>query len=683
MSLLSAVLQEANKATTEDHKKYREEVLPAIRDLTDRIQLLSWALQQNLVDTYVNFTTTKSLEQLNFKNRKANIFSDYDKCMNEIKKYEEQFKASDEEFKNCSEKLIKYFEGFKDFCVAVEGRNILQRAEHDFNRFNYAEAILAVKSLKNQLNSLNFEGEVKKALSNMYEQAENQLSLYIAQTSIEWEDIFTWSEKNGMNFLTYSLSVQQSDPILLKKILKTLYLTERINAELGLFSQFFINQLLHNIIRHNCDIFTEDHVGAVVFNIKIDLNDTNKPNYQTIFNNLMAVFEFLQSTLGSNFEGEQTFIKVFAESIRQKFFNKIIKDCIRNNLPSCNSSYKAYKDIVVELDAFNKFLIELKFVSSEESPLNKYIDDTECVLYNKKCDKLLSDVKNLLSESLSYGTIEVGAKVDKNNSVLDVSKKDSIWDLNKPIYLPKCIVSQNVIQIMKMITEHLEESSKLPDKYSKQLVAYIKDIAVMYQFVVPKKFKANLESCPSDIGLFFNNCFYLAHGLLGPPWSLTLPRPLADHLILVLLECVQDLRVLGLEKMSIYLQHQKNNIVQSIESKDSSAWSYETYEQLDCAINSAFTLMRDLKAAWLHILPARMYELAMCTLVQALCQAVLDRIFGNNKPLNEELVYMLALRVEDTIEEATGLFEEEVKFEKKLTYGASLSNFHSCSRHNY
>lgn len=65
--------------------------------------------------------------------------------------------------------------------------------------------------------------------------------------------------------------------------------------------------------------------------------------------------------------------------------------------------------------------------------------------------------------------------------------------------------------------------------------------------------------------LFFNNCFYLAHSLIGPPWKNILPSCLADLLTTVLLECIQDLRVVGLEKISIYLQTQRNTIVKSIE----------------------------------------------------------------------------------------------------------------------
>lgn len=498
---LSAILQESRNANTVEDSKCRDGLLSKVKDLTERVQLLSWALQQNIIETHVNYTVTKSLEQINYKNRKGNITSDYLKCVEDIKLHEEKIESVTEEFKIFKEKLYKSYSVFENLCVLAESKRVLVQANHDFSRYVYKDAILAVKNLKKELSDLKFEGNLAKALSNVYSQAEDQLALYVAQLSVEWEEIFTWSEKKGLNFLTYSLSIQQSDPILLHKVLNTLYVTERLNAELCLFSHFFLKQLLHNIMRHNCNIFTEDHIGALIFNIKIDLKDHKQPTYQTIFNNLTAIFEFLHSTLGQHFEGEQTFIQVFAGSIRDKFFHKIIEDCIRNNLPSCDSSYEDYKNIVIELDAFNKFLIDLKFVEAEKSPLNKYIDDTECVLYNKKCEKLLTDVRNLLTRSLSCGTIEVGVTgVENKDSVLNTNGEDIKWDLNKPIFLPKCIISSNVKEIISLITEHLKESAKLPDIYNKKLVAYIKDIAVLYQCIVPKKFKVNLECCPSDIG---------------------------------------------------------------------------------------------------------------------------------------------------------------------------------------
>lgn len=506
MSLSSEVLQEANKAIINDPKKCRDELVPKLKDLTERIQMLSWSLHQNFIDTYFNFTPTKSLEQLNYKNRKANIISDYAKFQEDVQlKHEKsEKKEAIEEFDSNCKKLAKSMESFHDLCAVVEGKAVLDKANHEFGRYNYTEAMVSVRELQNKLRGLTFQGNGVKALANLNCQAETQLALYTAQLSIEMEDIFTWSQKKGGNFMSYSLSVQQSDPGLVQKILKSLYVTERMHAELAMFSHFFIEQLLHDVIRHHCEIFTEDHIGALVFNIKINLNEDKKPNFQTIFNNLTAIFEFLQSTLGSQFEADKTFIQVFAESVCDKFFNKIIEDCIRGNLPSCDSSYQNYKNIVVELDSFNKFLIELKFVEAANSPLNKYIDDTECVLYNKKCDKLLSDVRNLLNQSLSYGTIVVGTDFDvQMESLWDLTPREVVYDLNNPLFMPKCVVSQNVKRIMSLVVEHLEESEKLPQRYADRLVMYIKDIAVMYQCIVPKKFKTNLECCPLDIGKDF------------------------------------------------------------------------------------------------------------------------------------------------------------------------------------
>ncbi|XP_059061672.1 uncharacterized protein LOC131854574 [Achroia grisella] len=668
MSLLSAVIQEVDKASTNELKKRCDLLVPKIKHLTERVQLLIFSLQQNFIDTYLNFTPTKSLEQHNYKNRKININSDYTSIIEEVETLRKKYDLCDDEFNKCSDKMSKSYQMFNDLCVAVEAKMILEKADHEFGRYNYSEAMLGVMDLIKQLSNLKLGSNLDKALFNLNEHAENQLALYTANLSIEWEDIFTWSEQRSVYYLKYSLSVQQSDPTLIQRVLKSLHVTQTLNAELGLFSNFFIDQLLHNVIRHNCDIFTDDHIGAIIFNIKIDMNDSKKPSYQTIFNNLTAIFEFLQSTLGSHLiDTDQTFIEIFAESIRMKFFNKIIEDCIKSNLPTCDSTYQNYKNIAIELDSFNKFLVELKFVKADESPLNKYINDTECVLYNKKCDKLLSDVRSLLFESLSHGTIVVGSEnVVPDESILDNPIKEELWNLNKPLFLPKCVVSENVKKIMTLVVEHLEESVKLPEKYSQQLVIYIKDIAMMYQCVVPKKFKVNLESCPLDIALFFNNCFYIAHSLLGPPWKVTLPITLSDQLMTVLLESIQNLRVLGLEKMSLYLQSQKNIINQKIETEEPTVWTHEIYNQFDNSVNSTMTLLKDLRSNWYNILPTSMYEMSICTLIQALCQSILHRLFADCRPINEDIVYMLATQLEDVTSELVSLFEEPIQFENKI-----------------
>ncbi|XP_047507808.1 uncharacterized protein LOC125051504 isoform X3 [Pieris napi] len=164
--------------------------------------------------------------------------------------------------------------------------------------------------------------------------------------------------------------------------------------------------------------------------------------------------------------------------------------------------------------------------------------------------------------------------------------------------------------------------------------------------------------------LFFNNCFYLAHSLLGPPWKNALPEPLADALNITLLECIQDLRLIGLEKISLYLQNHRNIIVEKVETNDL-PWTLDSYDTFNYAINYSITLMRQLQSYWNSVLPSKMYELSLCTLVQALCQTMLNRIFVDIQPIDEELVYMLVIRFDDTIKDVRTLFEEP-KFEGKV-----------------
>lgn len=66
--------------------------------------------------------------------------------------------------------------------------------------------------------------------------------------------------------------------------------------------------------------------------------------------------------------------------------------------------------------------------------------------------------------------------------------------------------------------------------------------------------------------LFFNNCHYLAHTLVGPPWKNILPKSLADYLNTILMEHVYDLRVVGMEKLSIYLEVNRDMISTKIEN---------------------------------------------------------------------------------------------------------------------
>ncbi|XP_047507807.1 uncharacterized protein LOC125051504 isoform X2 [Pieris napi] len=349
--------------TCEDLKKQRDVLLSKLSDLSERIQMLSFSLQQNFIDLYLNFNPIKKLEQLNYTNRKAMIYIEYEKLKQDIAFLDENLdnKAKTEEYQNACKNLGHSIDCLKNFCILVEGKPLLDKANHDMERYNYCEAILSIKSLLSKLLVLKFEGNMDKALKNLIEQSQNHISIYTAHLSVEWEGIFSWTERKS---------------------------------------------------------------------------------------------------------------------------------------------------------------------------------------------------------------------------------------------------------------------------------------------------------------LFFNNCFYLAHSLLGPPWKNALPEPLADALNITLLECIQDLRLIGLEKISLYLQNHRNIIVEKVETNDL-PWTLDSYDTFNYAINYSITLMRQLQSYWNSVLPSKMYELSLCTLVQALCQTMLNRIFVDIQPIDEELVYMLVIRFDDTIKDVRTLFEEP-KFEGKV-----------------
>lgn len=73
-------------------------------------------------------------------------------------------------------------------------------------------------------------------------------------------------------------------------------------------------------------------------------------------------------------------------------------------------------------------------------------------------------------------------------------------------------------------------------------------------------------------------------------------------------------------------------------------------------------LLKDLKTNWYNILPLKMYELSICTLVQTLCQAILDRIFVDARPIEEQLVFMIAVTLEDIVSDIITLFEVGITF---------------------
>lgn len=72
--------------------------------------------------------------------------------------------------------------------------------------------------------------------------------------------------------------------------------------------------------------------------------------------------------------------------------------------------------------------------------------------------------------------------------------------------------------------------------------------------------------------------------------------------------------------------------------------------------------MRDLKCSWLNVLPLRMYEMSMCTLIQALCQCMINRLLADTQFIPEDIILQIRRTFDNALKDFAMLFEVSLYF---------------------
>ena len=225
----------------------------------------------------------------------------------------------------------------------------------------------------------------------------------------------------------------------LTDILQAFNNLDRLTPYIEVFSSKLFQHFINPIIHYKCAVESTDE------NFSIDILDKKQlPQFEDVFQNLQLLFKFLNQHFYITLENGEHIMSKLSIPLLEKFASTLTNDCISKIIPTSTSELEAFEIFVKEIEGFQKYLLEIKFINEEQKFLSKYTNNIDKLYIDKKCEKLLESARTImkkdLHDSFKYQTPEI-------ENILDVTQ-DNIGNNRKlsknTFHFPECQIRYSI-----------------------------------------------------------------------------------------------------------------------------------------------------------------------------------------------------------------------------------------------
>lgn len=313
-----------------------------------------------------------------------------------------------------------------------------------------------------------------------------------------------------------SVVMESNDEFSKLKICKTNDLLIRVLNAFFLYSPFI--ELLSKVTKFLWNsIFVPVVDNAVVevstsekfYVLELKKQESSKDkDYKFVFSNLKTVLQFLSAHFDFQLANDVSTLTYIGQDLRDNLSELLIKRCLENTIPSTAEGLQEYKTVIADTESLQNDLVASKIFNEETTSIIEYANNIDILFINKKCQEYLNTAVVLMKKDL-HDLTEVGVIHDMNNPLEDVVSDE----------FSRCCVSKSCLEILRLAEKLLEQCETSSEVSCGRLLCTTQNIFYMYGNVVYEHHQKLLETIPQQIGLFYNNCNYLAHMLIK--WNKT------------------------------------------------------------------------------------------------------------------------------------------------------------------
>lgn len=335
----------------------------------------------------------------------------------------------------------------------------------------YVEATVSLESLHTLLNqpAMNMEGEIQilKALNNKYCQHQQKLESIVSES---WSNDVKWhlpplqlSQSNSTEKRAeLHIHSKNDSKQLLKSATQALYNLNLLDTKLRVFSERFLQYFIQPIVSNKSTTVTIDMgiKNSLKTSVKLIVTSaTAKSNNvavapEDMFKKFTVVINHLNTYLldveVTSKNGKYTLMKQLGEIVATDCLQLIIDKCLAPAIPSSGKDLDGFRKVVDATSAFQKYLMEIGFLTDVNSSLTDFVGNVNVLFANKQCKQILEKARDLMTSEI-HSMIQVDPATDslpqlgiggsKKAKIAETISLPSEAKLSSGIFkMPKCYI---------------------------------------------------------------------------------------------------------------------------------------------------------------------------------------------------------------------------------------------------
>ncbi|XP_077291447.1 centromere/kinetochore protein zw10-like [Arctopsyche grandis] len=490
----------------------------------------------------------------------------------------------------------------------------------------------------------------------------------LARVSGQWRERLSWTEESDHVRLRIDICDREN----LHEILNALFVSNRIDVEVGRFAHFFLKSIAPTLILWESSVVVREITAALQLEVRRGPRRTGPKHLAAVLDNLVLFFDTVHSNVECMWEDGRTVFSILGQIASDDFFKLLIDDYLEQHALAEESS--------PAIDKFSSYLCEIGFVQEDSNPLSKYVANRYNSMHEKSRETLLSDARYLMKIDLQKDVVKIcdGQIFQVHANEIKMLEKEA-HDRN-PLYYPflmsQCCISSSAKQLLELIFNELARIYSYPLKYVSAAVQTVKDVLTLYYTFVPQFHGESLKANALDLALFYNNSFYLTHSVTGHIWNESFNKEFATYVNAQLCDQMYNIRLSAIIKFSLFMKNQQLDIEKAIIQSD-----LNRFEKSNCfktagkvAISDCLNTFKKLQYRWQNILSVDHYEKALAQLIDCLSKELVQCLMTVKEDvIGEDLANDLSALFSLILNSVPDLFNENTNLKSLSRHYSRLS----------
>ncbi|VDK46012.1 unnamed protein product [Anisakis simplex] len=526
-------------------------------------------------------------------------------------------------------------------------------------------------------NEADIEGVV---MDRIYPVLQEQLETMKASLAVYltnfFENLFEMSSDESTNLRV--LKVACEHPSKVSKHLSAMQTLGLLDSALARLCTWILRDMCAYIIRSKTpeDVFSlNESVGAIVgkreYRIRTDLPTAEalkKPNPTATFETLAKFFESLSDDCKGVSINDVSLIGMIGKKICAELVDMLVKECLTPAVPYSNDERSDFEVLLNEADDLHKHLIQLGLFTADSVTFKQFADSYNTVFINRRCTAFIQKARSLINAPF-VPLVDVGSgELEKRQATEAFKKANSFVGKTftsehcpSLMQFMRCKISDSCSKLWDIIEECLREAANADsDVAAGRLFQTALNMVQLYVLIAPRQHEAQLSSVPLMTAVFYNNCHYLTHCLMGASIDLHPAIVKAMNGVscgISLIESVPRLRKVAAELMECQLAQCRRQI-STILSDDQMFIGLHQNERLNMCektLDGCFMHLKQIATVWREVLTETVYGNSVGDLVSYMLTTI-NQFVLKTEDIRASDSQIMVYKMQQLLKNVEGLF---------------------------